>query len=538
MKPKALNGLDFKLAFEAASKWLEKIVPDINALNVYPVPDGDCGTNMLLTLRASLNHTTNPGEERADLMAKAIAQGALMGARGNSGVILSQIWRGVSIYLDGRSTIGAKDLAGALSQASDTAYQALSNPVEGTILTVIRETAEAAAREACEDDCDLISVLTAAVRTARASVMKTPSLLPELKEAGVVDAGGHGLYTFIEGMLLHLKNDMDNRTPDLLCRAVPLVIKPVDSDKHDDIYGYCTQFMIKGVGLNVARIRQALANSGESLIVVGDNTVIRVHVHTHDPESAARISSAFGTLTDIDIRDMDEQHQDFLIMNRERLCSSTAVISVASGDGLINAFADLGTAAIIQGGQTMNPSVDEILKTIEAVPCDDIILLPNNGNVVPACDLAVSMTDKRVQVIPTRTIAQGISAMVAFLEDGDLDSNYQEMTEAANTVRTIEITKSTRQTMSNGLSIGDGQFIGLLDGKIMATGDDAPGVIFDIFEMVNPQTINVVTIYWGKDAQPEQAQSIHDTIHTRYPSIAAGVVRGSQPNYHYILSIE
>ncbi len=537
-RKKTIDGRDLRAMFSAGAAWLEKIVPDINALNVYPVPDGDCGTNMLLTMRASLAEAAKLADGGATAMVQAIAKGALMGARGNSGVILSQIWRGLAQGLDGKNVIGASDLALAFQEAADTAYLALSNPVEGTILTVMRDAASSAGREAASADASAVSVLTAAVNAARASVMNTPNLLAVLKDAGVVDAGGHGLYTFLEGALLYLKSDMDGRSPELLSRRTPLVTGPAVSQQEDS-YGFCTQFMLRGEGLNVAKLRGALEGLGESLIVVGDASAVRVHIHTHDAEAVTRLASSLGTLFDIDIRNMDKQHQDFLLMHRGKLSGlRSAVIAVVNGEGMVNVFADLGVAAIVPGGQTMNPSTTDILRTVEEVPSDNIILLPNNKNVIPAALLVQQLTEKNLRVIPAQTIPQGISALVAFVPEADFETNAAQMAAAIATVRTIEVTQATRATRSNSLDIRRGQFIGLLDGELLAVSNSPDDVVFQLLARIDLAQARIVTLYFGKDTGQTEAEQISARIGERYPEFEVGVVKSGQPNYQYIVSVE
>jgi DAK2 domain fusion protein YloV len=535
-----LDGYDLKAMFSAGAAWLEKIVPDINALNVYPVPDGDCGTNMLLTLRASLEATGGVVNGDIGPVADAVARGALMGARGNSGVILSQIWRGLAQCLTDKKVVDAGGLAEALQNAADTAYLALSNPVEGTILTIIRDAASAADREASSAGASPVSVLAAAVAAARASVLNTPELLNVLKEAGVVDAGGHGLYTFLEGALLYLQGDTDGRSPEvLLANYLTPAAEIAAGPRQDNSYGFCTQFMIRGLGLNIANLRTALDGLGESLIVVGDVSDIRVHIHTHDPEKVTKLASTFGNLFDINIRNMDEQHQDFLLMQRGRTSSlPAAVVAVVNGDGLVNVFADLGVAAIVPGGPTMNPSTTDILRTVEDVPSENIILLPNNKNIIPAALLVRQLTKKNLKVIPTKTIPQGISALVSFVPEDDFETNVLKMSEAIDTVRTIEIARATRATRVNNLDIKKGQFIGLFDGELLAAGDRPDDVIFQLLARTDLSLSNIMTIYYGKDASEADANRISDAIDQRYPEVDIGVVKSGQPNYYYIVSVE
>jgi DAK2 domain fusion protein YloV len=534
-----LDGHDLKAMFAAGSDWLEKIVPDINALNVYPVPDGDCGTNMLMTIRASLEEAGRLADGGAGDIVQAIYKGALMGARGNSGVILSQIWHGLAQELQDKAMVDTGDLARALRKAAETAYLALSHPVEGTILTVAREAAAAAEREASNADATPASVMAAAVKAARAAVMNTPNLLDVLKEAGVVDAGGHGLYTFLEGALLYLKGETDSRSPEVLSHQAPLVIEapPVPHEKGP--FGFCTQFMVRGTGLSVAGLREALAGLGESLIVVGDAAAIRVHIHTHDTIAVTRTAASFGTVFDLDIRNMDDQHQDFLLMRRERAAVlPAAVIAVVSGDGLIDVFAGLGVAAVVPGGQTMNPSTTDIVHAVEKVPSENVIILPNNKNIIPTAELARQLTTKILRVIPTETVPQGISALVAFLPEAGIEANVAAMTDAAATVRTIEVTRATRSTRLNDLEVREGQFIGLLDGKLITAGDAPEDAVLQVLAGLDLNKDYVMTVYFGADASEKEARQIGTLVRGRYPRLEIGVIQGGQPSYPFIISIE
>jgi len=524
----------------AGTGWLEKIVPDINALNVYPVPDGDCGINMLFTMRSSLAEASSLDDDAGiSSVAEALAKGSLMGARGNSGVILSQIWRGLYEGLKGKESIDAQDFATALEQASKTARHALSNPVEGTILTVIKDAASAATQEAFNSSSSPISAIEAAVDAARISVKKTPDLLQVLKDAGVVDAGGHGFFTLLEGALLHLKNDMDNRSPELLNSTVVLSIQSPQIAIEEEPYGFCTQFMINGTDLNLTGLKASLTGMGKSLIVVGDSNNIRVHIHTQEPDKVLETALEYGEPVDIDINNMDEQHVEFLVLHKEKMTKNgTAIIAVVNGDGMMSAFSDLGVSAIIPGGQTMNPSTMDMLQTIEEVTPDNIIFLPNNKNVIPTANLLQPLTKKNVHIIPTETIPQGISALIAYIPEEDFETNVEEMTDAITSVRTIEITHATRTTKVNGLSIGGGEIIGLLDGNILTSGKNYQDTIMDLLTDIDMVGKNILTIYYGKDADPEQAREISRIIGDRYSGLEIGIVNGGQPHYEYIISVD
>jgi len=535
-----LKGNDLRAMLIAGTGWLKKIVPSINALNVYPVPDGDCGTNMLLTMHSSLAEAAKLDNDAGiSVMSEAIAKGALMGARGNSGVILSQIWRGLFDGMGTKETVDAQGLSLALKQASEVAYSALTNPVEGTILTVIRDAATAAEKEASINGANLLSTMEAAVVAARASVKNTPNLLPVLKDSGVVDAGGHGLYTLLEGALLHLKADIDDRSPDLLTTRLPLDVQLPQVPKDEEPFGFCTQFMIRGENLNAAEIENKLMDMGSSLMVVGGSSAIRVHIHTLDPDEVLRVASSYGRLVDKEINNMDEQHIEFLVIHQEKITKlGTAIISVVNGDGMVDVFCDLGVSAVIPGGQTMNPSTMDMLQTVEKVTPDNIIFLPNNKNVIPTALLVQSITEKRIEVIPTETIPQGISALIAFIPENDFEINVEQMKQAVSTVRTIEITKATRNTKANGIKVEKGEIIGLLDGELLGVGDSNWNVIFQLLERIDAATASILTLYFGKDADENEAEQISERIHQEYPEMKIGVVNGGQPNYTYIISLE
>jgi len=535
-----LKGNDLRAMLIAGTGWLKKIVPSINALNVYPVPDGDCGTNMLLTMHSSLAEAAKLDNDAGiSVMSEAIAKGALMGARGNSGVILSQIWRGLFDGMGTKETVDAQGLSLALKQASEVAYSALTNPVEGTILTVIRDAATAAEKEASINGANLLSTMEAAVVAARASVKNTPNLLPVLKDSGVVDAGGHGLYTLLEGALLHLKADIDDRSPDLLTTRLPLDVQLPQVPKDEEPFGFCTQFMIRGENLNAAEIENKLMDMGSSLMVVGGSSAIRVHIHTLDPDEVLRVASSYGRLVDKEINNMDEQHIEFLVIHQEKMTKlGTAIISVVNGDGMVDVFCDLGVSAVIPGGQTMNPSTMDMLQTVEKVTPDNIIFLPNNKNVIPTALLVQSITEKRIEVIPTETIPQGISALIAFIPENDFEINVEEMKQAVSTVRTIEITKATRNTKANGIKVEKGEIIGLLDGELLGVGDSNWNVIFQLLERIDAATASILTLYFGKDADENEAEQISERMHQEYPEMKIGVVNGGQPNYTYIISLE
>ena len=540
---RSISGQDLLGMFTAATGWLEKCAADIDALNVFPVPDGDTGTNMLLTMRSSLEEVSRASDDSgASVVAQAMAKGALVGARGNSGVILSQIWNGLAQGLKGKEAITGTDLVKGLLRASTVAYEGLSNPVEGTILTVIRESAQAAQAHARSVDNDVVSVWEATVNAARESVANTPTLLPVLRDSGVVDAGGQGLYTLFEGALHYLKGEEEQlklRKPWLIASSIPLVAKVPQMASVEVPYGYCTNFVLKGRGLEPDRLRERLEKKGQSLIVIGDDSAVRVHIHTLDPGGIMHYVVGKGTLHEISIRNMDEQHRDFLAMQKERMPAvDIAIVAVVSGAGLSNVFSSLGATAIVPGGQTMNPSTKDLLQAVEMVASEKVIILPNNKNIVLTAGQVQSLTKKTVKVVPAKTIPQGVAALLAFDYESDLEANVQNMTQAISVVRSIEVTRAVRPARLDGFDIKKSQAIGFLDGALVAVGDKPEVVLKQALAGMNPDKAEVITIYYGADTTPASAEQMGAAVHAKYPHLQVEVIGGGQPHYNYIVSVE
>jgi len=535
---RSINGQDLREMFAAASSWLEKSSADIDALNVFPVPDGDTGTNMLLTMRSTIEESQLATDHSVSSVAKTMAKGALVGARGNSGVILSQIFSGLSQSLDGKDAIGGKELAEALVKASKVAYAGLSNPVEGTILTVMREAAEAARAHAATVSDDVVSVVEATANAAKESVANTPTLLPVLKEAGVVDAGGQGLYTILEGVLHYLKGETEQlklRRPWMVASSIPLTAKGIEEVP----YGYCTNFVIKGEGLNPDKLRKRLEKRGQSVIVVGDDSVVRVHIHTLDPGDVMSYVVPLGTLHQINIRNMDEQYRDFIEMQKERMPAvEVAIVAVVVGEGLANVFTSLGATFIVPGGQTMNPSTKDLLQAVEVVASDKVIILPNNKNIVLTANQVQSLTKKTIEVVPTTTIPQGVAALLAFDYEADMETNAQNMNKAKAAIKSIEVTRAVRSTRLGGLDIKKKQAIGFLDGDLVAVGDKPDAVVQDVLARVKLDEVEVITIYYGDDTTLAEAEEVGDALDKQHPQLQVEVVQGGQPYYNYIVSVE
>ena len=538
-----ITGQDFREMFACATAWLEKSAADIDALNVFPVPDGDTGTNMLLTMHSSMEEAYRAPDNSTSAIAQAIAKGALMGARGNSGVILSQILRGLAYDMTDKETLNGTDLANALEEASRMAYKGLSNPVEGTILTVIKDASAAAKKLVSEGNTDLAAVMEIAVKTANESVANTPTLLPILKESGVVDAGGQGLYTLLEGALHYLRGEAEQiqfRKPQIIASSIPLTTRPPEMVAADETpFGYCTEFMLKGEKLKVERIRTKLEKKGESLIVVGDDSTVRVHIHTLDPGDIIHYAASLGTMHQVSIRNMDEQHRDFLDMQRDKTpAMDMAIVAVVSGDGLAEVFTSLGVTAIVPGGQTMNPSTKDILKAIESAASDKVIVMPNNKNIVLTAEQVTSLTDRDVEIVATETIPQGVAALLAFDFEADLKTNARLMRQTIPAVQTAEITRAVRSTKINGIKIKRKQAIGLLNGELVVVGDSTTSALHDTLDKLDLDNQEIVTIYFGNDTEQAEAEQASAAIREKHPQLQVEVVRGGQPHYHYIVSIE
>jgi DAK2 domain fusion protein YloV len=475
-----------------------------------------------------------------------MANGALMGARGNSGVILSQFWTGLAQGLENKDVINGKDFAAALEQASVIAYKGVSNPVEGTILTVLKDASKSASLKAVNGKCDLISVMEAAVSAAAESVANTPALLPVLREAGVVDSGGQGLFTILDGALRYLRGEnelMQFRKPQIIASSIPVtptIISHAKTEDEEEIpFGYCTEFLLKGKELDPEKIKKQLLKKGQSLIVVGDDSTIRVHIHALDPGEVLSYVTQLGTIHSVSIRNMDEQHQDYLAKQKNRVApANTSIVAVVAGEGLAEVFASLGVAAVVSGGQTMNPSTRDILMGVERAPSDKVIILPNNKNIILAAQQVQALTNKKICVIPTINVPQGVAALLAFDYETDMETNCNTMTEAIKSVKSIEITHSVRSCKINGLDIKKKQAIGLLNGNIVAVQDNAKNVLNEVLDKAELDKAEIVTIYYGEDTEESEAEMCGKDIRDKYPHLQVEVVKGRQPHYNYIVSVE
>ena len=545
-----IDGQGLKRLVEASLLWLRYHQPGINALNVFPVPDGDTGTNMLLTMQSAWQEIEHSPEENIGKVAQLVAHGALMGARGNSGVILSQLWRGFARALDSRPQLGSGDIPHAMREASETAYKGVLKPVEGTILTVSRAVADAAEQAEHEND-DLRYSLEQMVKASQEAVANTPNLLPVLKQAGVVDAGGQGLAVILEGMLRYLRGE-SLETDQVVEAAVDLkekVLADTEVDAGDVALGYSydVQCIIKGHGMNVETARVAIGEMGLSTLVVGDAETIKVHVHVPRPSLVLAYAETLGRLHDVVIEDMAAQYQQF-VLGRSAPPIQTptyhlkpgdiATLAVAPGSGLMNVFQSLGTTAIVPGGQTMNPSTNDFLKLLDAIPTDKAILLPNNGNVVMAAQQAAGISKKHVVVVPTKTIPQGIAAMLAFNEQRDLEMNVRAMEAATHHVKTGEITTATRAIEYNGIRVEEGHIIGLLNDELTAANDTIEETVWTLLRQMEVENLEIVTLYYGNGTMENAAEELGEAVRRKYPHLEVEIVEGGQPHYYFIISAE
>jgi DAK2 domain fusion protein YloV len=533
------DGRGLKRLMGAGLAWLERHQQAINALNVYPVPDGDTGTNMLLTMQSAYREIQDSPEEEVSVIAQRIAHGALMGARGNSGVILSQIFRGFARALESIDRFDTVQFASAMREAATTAYKGVIKPVEGTILTVTREAAEAAVAAAASSE-DLTQVLRQVVSAARESVARTPALLAVLAEAGVVDAGGQGLFIILEGMLRYARGERLTVTGEL---AAAMDLQSLHLD-HEEGYGYDIQFIIHGEGLIVEEIRAKIASLGDCALVVGDSRAVKVHVHSPEPGTPINYGSSLGSLSRVIVENMQEQYQDFILNKAQRPSpppappSGIGTVIVAPGPGLTTVFESLGASAVVSGGQSMNPSTEELLLAVEGVPSEEVILMPNNKNILLAAEQTKTLSEKNVHVVPTITVPQGISALLALNYQADLETNARIMTEATKIIKTIEITTAVRSVQINGIRVREGEVIGLIDGKLKVQGERTEEVVKQALAEIDAQEYEIITVYYGETVTAGQAEAMSDEILDLYPDQEIEVIDGGQPHYHYILSVE
>ena len=511
----------------------------VNALNVFPVPDGDTGTNMVLTLRTVLERAEAVPDASIDAVGEAVARGALLGARGNSGVILSQFLRALCRALHGCEAADAATLASGFREGSAAAYQAVSKPVEGTMLTVIRATSEAMDVACAGGEADMSRLLRAGLEGCRDAVARTPDQLPVLKHAGVVDAGGQGFALLLEGAVRFLSGegtgDIRLAISDVLGRVQERFLEAADALE----YGYCTQFLVEGEGLDPDDLRERVSAIADSAVIIGDASMVRVHAHTLDPDALMELGRSVGTVSEARAESIDEQHVEFQAAHRAaRTRAAVGVVAVSLGAGLNAVFRDLGVGALVSGGQTMNPSVQDLLDAVEALPARAALLLPNNPNVVGTAWQAAEMADKPVFVVPTRSIPQGVSAALAFSPEAAPEEGQAAMSRAAGGVRSGEVVTAVRDATVDGAPVREGQIMGLLDDALAAVADSPEEALLGLVRTAAPGPGALVTLYRGADTAEEGAEAAAERLRGSHPEVEVEVVSGGQPHYHYLVAIE
>jgi fatty acid kinase len=537
----SLSGAELRDLFAAATAWLERNVPQVNAVNVFPVPDGDTGTNMYLTMRSTMEEADRCSDTSAGAVLAAMSHGALMGARGNSGVILSQIIGGLARGVDGATDVTAKSLSVGLEQASQAAYKAVTKPAEGTILTVIREVSEAVTK--ANRSGDLGSLLDTASSTAKASVEKTPSLLPVLREAGVVDAGGLGLSVLFEGMLRHIRGEpLEMAVAAETVEEDWLAATGARHETEDSLYGYCTELLIGGRELDLESIRGRVMSLGDSVIVVGDPQLVRVHVHTDDPGAALGLGTGAGQLVQVKVDNIRKQAERFVEMHGEMRGEVEApplsTVAVVAGEGMERLFRSLGCTRTIPGGPTMNPSTREIVEAVDACPGEDVAVLPNDKNIILAAQQALKLTKKRLHVIGARSMPQGIAALLAVAPDEGVEAVVEAMEDACGAVRTIEVTRAVRATSIGGVRVKDGDVIAIVDDELKLAAATAEDAVVRALEGLPNSGESLATLYYGGETSAGAAEALARNIRGRFSSYEVEVVFGGQPHYDYIVSVE
>lgn len=543
------DGQDFKKAFLSGAAWLEEHRDSINALNVFPVPDGDTGSNMSKTMQAAIKGIESSEEHSAAVISAKLAHSALLGARGNSGVILSQILRGLAKGLEKKATFTASDLAQAMQEAQRLAYRAVIKPVEGTILTVVRETAEAATSSA-ERGSDLVALLQDMVTAARQAVARTPELLPILKQAGVVDSGGQGLCTVLEGIWRYVRGESDVPLPTLSAPPMHQIEVKKGVVTIEEEFGYEVVFLLHGKNLDVEAIRQTIIDmGGVSTVVAGDEKLLKVHTHTEQPGKILDYGVSLGSLLDINIENLQEQSLTYAAESAaehatdhaappEPVKLPIATVAVVAGDGFMEVFRGLGVSAIVSGGQTMNPSTEELLEAVNTVAADKVILLPNNSNVILSARQVVSLTEKEVAIIPADTMPQGIAALIGFNFSADFETNCKVMTEAARNIQTAEITIAVRSVQMGGVRVREGDYIGIVNGNLAIAGQDMEQVLDETLKRMQIEQLEIVTLYFGEGVTAQLAEETARRIKNHYSQLEMQVVNGGQAHYAYIISAE
>ena len=514
----------------------------VDKLNVFPVPDGDTGTNMSLTISYAMKELAKVENDSITEIGKSLSKGSLMGARGNSGVILSQIIRGFSKSIEGKEQISTEDLAKAFKNGSDTAYKAVIKPIEGTILTVVRESGEYAIK-AAKKEKDLLKFLEMVIDEANKSLERTPELLKNLKEAGVVDSGGKGLVLIYEGMYEALKGN-PIKAKDLNDSNVSEVKQAGTSINTEDIkFCYCTEFILESNSISDTEIRDIMLKYGDSLAVVGDEGIIKVHVHTNDPGLVLQDALKHGQLVTIKIENMKLQHENILVGDTDEIAQSVeekeyGFIATSMGEGLAKIFKDFGVDYIIEGGQTMNPSTEDIMKAIDSINAKNIFIFPNNSNIIMAANQAKELSDKNIIVIPTKNTPQGFTALVNFNADASVEENEQALMESLTMVKSGQVTFAVRDTVMNDVEVKEGNIIGIAESKLMDAGDSVDEITTSLVEKLVDEDSAIITLFYGEDVTEEDANNLRDELEEKFEDLDIELYYGGQPLYYYLISVE
>ncbi|WP_155286689.1 DAK2 domain-containing protein [Lacticaseibacillus zhaodongensis] len=556
MKVTEITAKEFQNMIRAAAHRISKNAEFVNSLNVFPVPDGDTGTNMNLTFQSGAKAVLESDSQSVGELAQKLGKGLLMGARGNSGVISSQLFRGFAKNVEKKQSLTASDLAAAFAAGVETAYSAVMKPVEGTILTVAREAAKAALKEAKGTD-DAGVVMTTTVEAARRALAKTPDLLPVLKQVGVVDSGGQGLTFLYEGFMEALTGETSDAAyvpndgeMNEMINATHHQDAQIQLNPDDIVYGYCTEMMV-GLGkgednqeFNYDEFRQYLSGYGDSLLVIADDEVVKVHVHTEHPGTVFRYGQQFGTLDKIKIDNMRLQHESIIERDTEsddndpKPLADFGVVTICSGNGLAELFKSLGVTYVLSGGQTMNPSTNDILDAIKAAHAKKVIVLPNNSNIFMAADAAAKEAPVDVAIVKSRTINQGLTSMLSYNPERSLAENAAEMSEALSNVVSGQVTQSIRNSTIDGLEIHEDDWIGLIDGDIKIAEADRFEATTKMIDAMLDEDSEIVTLIYGVDGSEDEAKQIGNAVTADNPDIEIEIHEGDQPLYPYIVSVE
>ncbi|MDX8362293.1 DAK2 domain-containing protein [Cytobacillus sp. IB215316] len=528
----------------------------VDALNVFPVPDGDTGTNMNLSMSSGAKEVSNVTSDHIGKVGKSLSKGLLMGARGNSGVILSQLFRGFATAIEHKESINSVEFAEAFASGVKTAYKSVMKPVEGTILTVAKDAANRGL-SAAEHETDIILLMEEIVKEARSSLSRTPELLPVLKEVGVVDSGGQGLVFVYEGFLAELKDETIIQSS-----TIPTMTELINAEHHKSIqshmdtedieFGYCTEFMVKfsednqdTPSFSQEQFRNDLSAHGDSLLVVADEEVVKVHIHTEEPGEVLSYGKRYGSLINMKIENMREQHSNIVNTTEEIIQPREVaqqkpygIISVAMGSGIADLFKSIGAHSVIEGGQTMNPSTEDFVNAINEVNADNIIILPNNKNIILAAQQAATVVEGNVVVIPSKTVPQGMVSLLAFNPTIELTQNEQLMTDALSGVKTGQVTYAIRDTNIDGLDISKNDFMGINDGKIDVTNEDKVAVAKELLDNMIDEDDEIITILFGEDAAEDEVEELVSYIEAQHSEIEVEVHNGKQPLYSFVFAIE